>query len=223
MKFRHEWKHEISKLDCFELRSRLSAVAYPDKNGKNGCYSVRSLYFDDLRDTALLEKINGVSRREKFRIRCYNMDFSYICLEKKSKIDKLCHKESYQITAEEVQAILDGEIQWMAQSESQILREFYCKIRTKGLRAKTVVDYKREAYVFPAGNVRVTMDSDIRTGIWSTDFLNPDCVTIPTAGSTVILEVKWDEFLPDIIKDAVQLSGRRTSAFSKYAACRIYD
>lgn len=223
MKFRHEWKHEITQCDCFELRSRLSAVAYPDSNGKDGCYHVRSLYFDDLKDTALLEKINGVNRREKFRIRYYDMDTSYICLEKKSKTDKLCHKDSCQLSLKEVQSILEGNIEWMSESENSLVKEFYCKIRTKGLKPKTIVDYSREAYVFPAGNVRVTMDSNIRTGIWSTDFLNPDCVTVPAASSAVILEVKWDEFLPDIIRDAVQLNGRRTSAFSKYAACRIYD
>lgn len=223
MKFRHEWKHEITVGDCFELCARLSAVAYHDSNGDNGCYSVRSLYFDDLRDTALLEKINGVSRREKFRIRYYNMDTSYICLEKKSKVDKLCHKESQQISKEETESLLAGDTEWMSKSDSPLLREFYCKLGTKGLRPKTVVDYLREAYVFPAGNVRVTMDSNIRTGIWSIDFLNPDCVTVPAGNNTIILEVKWDEFLPDIIRDAVQLNGRRASAFSKYAACRIYD
>lgn len=223
MNYRHEWKHEISRGDCFELRSRLSAVAYPDKNGDNGRYRVRSLYFDDIRDTALMEKINGVSRREKYRIRYYNFDTSYISLEKKSKIDKLCCKESQRLSSDEVFAILSGDIQWMCQRDSDLLKEFYFKIRTKGLRPKTIVDYSRQAYVFPAGNVRVTIDSDIRTGIWSTDFLNPNCATVPAAGSAVILEVKWDGFLPDIIKDAVQLKGRRASAFSKYAACRIYD
>ena len=69
----------------------------------------------------------------------------------------------------------------------------------------------------------MTLDYDIRTGLGCTDFLNPDCVTIPAGDSPVILEVKWDAFLPDIIRDAVQLSGRRSAAFSKYAVCRIYD
>lgn len=94
MKFRHEWKHEINKGDYYELRARLSSIAYPDKNGINGRCIVRSLYFDDLNDTALMEKINGVSKREKFRIRYYDYDKSFIHLEKKAKIDKLCCKTS---------------------------------------------------------------------------------------------------------------------------------
>lgn len=94
-------------------------------------------------------------------------------------------------------------------------------MKIQGLRPKTIVDYTREPFFFPAGNVRVTLDYDIRTGLNCTDFLNTDCVTLP-ASNAIILEVKWDEFLPDIIRDLVQLDGRRTGAFSKYAACRNY-
>ena len=86
----------------------------------------------------------------------------------------------------------------------------------------TIVDYTREPFVFAPGNVRVTLDYNIRTGLKCTDFLNPDCVTVPAGDAPIILEVKWDEFLPNIIRDAVQLDGRRSAAFSKYAACRIY-
>lgn len=223
MNLRHEWKHEINRADYFELQKRLSIIAYPDTHGTNGKYKVRSLYFDDLKDTALMEKINGVSRREKFRIRYYDYDLSYISLERKSKIDKLCGKVSEPLTEEQTKKILDGNICWMNNSEKPLIRELYHKIINNGLRPKTIVDYTREAFTFPAGNVRVTLDYDIRTGLGSTDFLNPACVTIPAGNSAVILEVKWDGFLPDIIRDAVQLKGRRVSAFSKYAACRIYD
>lgn len=223
MNFRHEWKHEINKADYFELCARLSAVAYPDKNGINGRYNVHSLYFDDLSDTALMEKINGVSRREKFRIRYYDFNTSVINLEKKSKLDKLCVKDSEQLSEVQVKNILRGDINWMIKSEKPLIREFYLKIKNKGLRPKTIVDYTRDAFTFPAGNVRVTLDYNIRTGLGSTDFLNQNGVTIPAGNPVVILEVKWDDFLPDIIRDAVQLKGRRVSAFSKYAACRIYD
>lgn len=93
---------------------------------------------------------------------------------------------------------------------------------TEGLRPKTIVDYMREPFTYGPGNVRVTLDYDIRTGLSCVDFLNPDCPTIPAGDDKIILEVKWDEFLPDIIRDAVQLDNRRVGAFSKYAACRIY-
>lgn len=223
MKYRHEWKHEISYMDMLTLRSRLSAVAKRDAHTIDGKYFIRSLYFDNAADKALREKIDGVNKREKFRIRFYNHDTSVIHLEKKSKINGLGVKESAPLTAQQAQAIVDGNYEWMIKSEEPLINELYTKIMTQGLRPKTIVDYIREPFVFTAGNVRVTLDYNIRTGLRCTDFLNPDCVTIPVGNAPIILEVKWDEYLPDIIKDIVQIPSCRSGAFSKYATCRIYD
>ena len=223
MKYRHEWKHEISYLDMMTLRSRLSAVAKRDKHTIDGKYFIRSLYFDNASDKALKEKIDGVNKREKFRIRFYNHDTSVIHLEKKSKINGLGIKESAPLTPQQAQAIVDGNYEWMLKSNEPLINELYTKMMTQGLRPKTIVDYTREPFVFTAGNVRVTLDYNIRTGLRCTDFLNPDCVTIPAGNAPIILEVKWDEYLPDIIRDIVQIPSCRSGAFSKYATCRIYD
>lgn len=222
MDFRHEWKHEINVSDTMILRQRLRAVTKTDPHAINGRYLVRSLYFDDPADTALREKIDGVNRREKFRIRYYNGDTSWIRLEKKSKLNGLCSKESVPLTLPEAQSIASGDLAWMMDSGKPLVQELYAKMRIRGLQPKTIVDYTREAFLYAPGNVRITLDDDIRTGLSSTDFLNPDCVTIPAGNAPMILEVKWDEFLPDIIQDIIQLEGRHAAAFSKYAACRIY-
>lgn len=222
MKFRHEWKHEIHVSDMITLRQRLRAVADMDVHAVNGRYEIRSLYFDNLSDKVLREKLDGVNAREKFRIRFYNGDTSLIHLEKKSKLNGLCSKESTTLTKEEAQAIVEGRCNWMMDSNRELVRELYLKMRFQGLMPRTIVDYTREPFVYAPGNVRVTLDYDIRTGMQCTDFLNPDCVMVPAGDAQIILEVKWDDFLPSIIRDAVQLEGRRTSAFSKYAACRIY-
>ena len=95
-------------------------------------------------------------------------------------------------------------------------------MHSQGLRPKTIVDYVRTPFVYAPGNVRVTIDEDIRTGLRRTDFLNPDCPMIPAGDSVIILEVKWDEFLPDIIRKAVAVSNVRAAAFSKYHMSRIY-
>ena len=221
MDFRHEVKHEINLLDMLQIRQRLKAVAYPDPHAIKGRYLIRSLYFDNLYDKALMEKVNGLSRREKFRIRFYNGDTSVIHLEKKSKIDHLGNKQSAPLTKEEAQAIVDGDIEWMLDSEYPVVKELYTKMKIQGLAPKTIVDYTREPFIYPAGNVRVTLDYNIRSGMYCTDFLNPDCVTMPVS-EAIILEVKWDGFLPDIIRDAVSLHDRREGAFSKYEACRMY-
>ena len=222
MKYRHEWKHEISYGDMLVLRRRLSAIMKTDTHAVNGKYLIRSLYFDNASDKALREKIDGVNVREKFRIRYYNKDTSLIHLEKKSKINGLCLKESTTLSAEQAQAIANGDYAWMPDSGVHLIQELYSKMMSQGLRPKTIVDYLREPFVFAPGNVRVTLDYDIRTGLGCTDFLNPECVTVPAGNATIILEVKWDDFLPDIIRDAVSLESRRAGAFSKYATCRIY-
>ena len=221
MDFRHEWKHEISYMDMLSLRQRLRAVAQPDVHAANGKYRIRSLYFDTPSDKTLREKLNGVSRREKFRIRYYNGDTSIIHLEKKSKVGGLGNKQSAALSAVEANAILQGELGWMMGSGRPLVQELYSKMTTQLLRPRTIVDYTREPYVYPPGNVRVTLDYDIRTGLGCTDFLKP-CVTIPAGDAPIILEVKWDAFLPSVIRDAVRLEGRRACAFSKYAQCRIY-
>lgn len=222
MKFRHEWKHEINAADRLVLLARLGAVMQRDPHAANGTYRVRSLYFDNLQDKALREKLDGVNAREKFRIRCYNGDTSWIVLEKKSKLGALCAKESCRLTAEEAQRIVRGEIGWLAAADRPLCVELYAKMRGQGLRPRTIVDYTRAPFVYAPGNVRVTLDYDIRTGGLRTDFLAPQTLTLPAGDAPMILEVKWDEFLPDIIRDAVTLPGRRVTAFSKYQQCRIY-
>lgn len=222
MNFRHEWKHEINQTDLYILRQRLSVVAEWDAHAADGRYEVRSLYFDTPRDKVLREKLDGVNPREKFRIRCYNGGTSRISLEKKSKYNGLCAKESAELKKEEAQAIIRGDYEWMYQDGRALVRELYRKMTTQGLRPKTIVDYTREAFVYAPGNVRVTLDYNIRTGLFCTRFLDSSSITIPAGNAPIILEVKWDEYLPDIIRDALQLRGRRTSSYSKYAACRIY-
>ena len=222
MTYRHEWKHIISLSDMIVLQGRLPAIMQPDIHASDGKYEIRSLYFDNLSDKALREKLDGVNRREKFRIRYYNGDTSLIHLEKKSKFSGLGTKVNAELTKEEAQAIADGDCSWMRASRNPLVTELYSKMLSQQLRPKTIVDYTREPYTFPAGNVRVTIDYNIRTGLRCTDFLNPECPTIPAGDAPIILEIKWDAYLPDIVRDAIQLGGRNACAFSKYAACRAY-
>ena len=222
LKFRHELKHVITPQDRLILRQRLSAVAHTDPHAENGVYRIRSLYFDNLYDKAFTEKVEGLSRREKFRIRYYNCDTGFIHLEKKSKIVNLCNKQSAGLSADETDKIIKGDLDWMMGSDRPLVRELYTKMLGQGLMPKTIVEYEREPYIYGPGNVRVTIDYDIRTGIRSTDFLNPDCPMVTAGDPVIILEVKWDEYLPDIIRDMVRLNNRQTQGFSKYAACRVY-
>lgn len=223
MQFRHEVKHEISRLDIPVLRQRLKAVMTPDSHAEDGRYQIRSLYFDNPDDKALREKLDGVNNREKYRLRLYNHDPSVIHLERKSKRSELGHKNTAVLTPAQARQIAEGDIHWMSESADRVIIGFYSRLRNEGLAAKVIVDYTREPFVFGPGNVRVTIDYNIRTALRCTDFLNPSCVTVPVPGSPCILEVKWDNYLPDVVRDIVQLGDRHSTAYSKYAACRMYD
>ena len=224
LKFRHELKHNINFSDYLILCSRLRVVARLDDHvGDEGTYRIRSLYFDNLHDKVLREKIDGINNREKFRIRYYNDNFTYIRLEKKSKINGLCLKQSAVLSKEECEKLIEGDLDWMTSRGDPLILELYSKMKFQQLKPRVIVDYVREPYVFKAGNVRVTIDTRIQTGLVSNDLFNQELPTVDAGtDKDMILEVKYDEFLPDIIKDIVQLKGRRSSAFSKYAACRIY-
>ena len=221
MNGRHELKHYINAADCALLRARLRAVARPDENAdEGGGYIVRSLYFDNYTDKAMVEKLSGLSRREKFRLRYYNSDTSMIRLEKKSKANRLCYKESALVTAKQCAALLSGRYDILKDPDTPLLMELYTKIRYQNLRPRSIVAYHREAYVFRAGNVRVTFDSDIRTSNNVAGFLAPDLATIPAAGA-IILEIKYDGFLPDIMRDILQIGWRNQTEFSKYIVARL--
>ena len=221
MKYRHELKHDITTSDMITIRQRLRAVTEPDPHAVDGKYLIRSLYFDTPTDKALLEKQSGVSRRAKFRIRYYNGDKSVIHLEKKCKLGGLGCKISASLTEEEAQSIVDGDIGWMKSSDNELIKELHTKMVGERLRPRTIVDYTREPFIYRPGNVRVTLDYNIRTGLGCTDFLNTECITVPAAFGICIMEVKWDEYLPEIIRDIVQLKSARTGSFSKYEDCRL--
>jgi hypothetical protein len=220
--YRHEIKFEISQGDVIAIRQRLGALARRDSHARDGSYLIRSLYFDTAEDTALREKLDGVRFREKFRIRAYNKNKSYLRLEKKTKLNGLGTKDMANLRENEVRKILDGNIWWMGNTSRELVRELYTRMKNQNLRPRVLVDYTREPFVYDPGNVRVTIDSNIRTGLSFQDFFDFECPTIPVKGDPVILEVKWDSFLPSVIRDAVQLDHREI-AYSKYASCRMFD
>lgn len=224
-KYRHELKYSIGKADYLAIRARVKAVMKRDPHtDENGLYTIRSIYFDNPDDKALREKIDGVAKREKFRIRYYNDDFSFITLEKKMKNNNLCMKLDANITEKECKAILHGDTAWMKHHENELIRELYCKMNHEQLRPRVLVSYVREPYVYEAGNVRVTFDSHIRTSLFHQSFLEQNVYDISATDNPedMILEVKFDEYLPDIISCLIQTQGVRMKAFSKYGACRRF-
>ena len=222
-RYRHELKYEITYARCLILRSCLQQVMKRDPYAKeDGTYRVFSIYFDNIYDKALREKIYGVNRREKFRIRYYNEDFSYITLEKKAKYNHLCIKYDAPLSVEECKRLLSDDTVWMRTHEHALVRELYAKMNSELLKPRILVSYRREPYIYSAGNVRVTFYYDIRTSLYRQQLLKPGAYDICAADNRMILEVKYDEFLPEILSGLLEIGAVRQQSFSKYGICRRF-
>jgi len=223
MQLRHENKYCISLVDMLSLKMSLSAVMHLDEHTIDGKYEITSLYLDTADDKALLENIAGVPNREKYRIRYYNDDINHIFLEKKCKQGELGFKEQTVMAKEDVVKILNGDYSSIATSSDPLIKEVYEKIFFENLHPSSVVKYQRIPYIYEAGNVRVTMDYDIRTTVSVEDFLDVDAPTIPVDDACNLLEVKWDQYLPDIIAQIVNLDNLSQIPYSKYVHSRMYE
>lgn len=225
LKYRHEVKYFMNESDYRLLKNQLKHLLQPDRfAGADGTYKIRSIYFDNVYDQAVVEKLGGFLKREKFRLRYYNDDPSFIRLEKKAKIGQMCNKRTVPVTKEQVEQILQLDVEWMREASDPLLREFYIKWKHNLLRPKTIVDYRREVFLYRPGNVRITVDRDVRSGRYCQRFFDMDLPTYALMDEGyVILEVKYDEYLPDIIKDCIQLNQRRYTAISKYVASRMLE
>ena len=219
---RHEIKYIISLREAELLKYRLGALLRPDPHVRaDGSYFIRSLYFDDTDYRAYHEKIAGVKERTKYRIRFYNMDDSRITLEKKSKDGDFSGKESVRISRELAEAFLTGGEE--LRDTEELAREL-ARLRQNGWKPAVLVDYVRYPFVYPTGNVRVTIDTELRTAPFKTNLFDDRALTVPVLDEgEAVLEVKYDAFLPDLVRLAVQTPDRRAGACSKYALCRRFD
>ena len=223
-KYRHEFKYEINALQAEILRNRLSDIMQTDRHsGADGIYEVRSLYFDDYSNTCYYENENGTDPREKFRIRIYNGSDEQIRLELKRKESGKTLKRSCPITRQQVEALLSGDMFPWDDAMDPLLKKFYIWSETRIGRPKIIVNYSRVPFVHPDGNVRVTLDMNICASADVQSFFRKTFQGRPIMPSGKhVLEVKFDEFLPDYIAHAVPTYTLSRITCSKYYLCRKF-
>ncbi len=223
--YRHEIKYRMNAMEAALTQQRAQSILRPDPHvDANGIYQIKSLYFDDYQDSCLEENVAGVDHRSKFRIRIYNDDPSFIHLEKKSKVNGMTRKESCKITREQCEILMEGRYPAEAYmdkgTESRLLREMQMRL----LQPKVIVQYERAPYIYEPGNVRITFDRCLCSSGEIRGFLEPAQVMRPIfpMGES-LLEVKWDELLPQILRRHLALDSLQWTGFSKYALCRQYN
>lgn len=221
-RLRHEQKYIINYQEYAYLKARLSGIMRYDPHcGDNG-YHIRSLYFDDIYNTAMGEKESGVQFRQKYRIRIYEKSADIIKLERKDKYGEFIAKESYCINPDEFYRICEGDdISFLLQSGRPMPSQMFWAIRTLLLKPAVIVDYQRDVFICNEGNVRITFDRDLQAGVDNSDIFGSVHVVNALEPGTMVLEIKYDDYLPDYIKKALQISSHRREAVSKYVYCRI--
>lgn len=219
--YRHEYKYLISRQAAELLKRRLPHIMQPDPHaGETGQYTIRSLYFDDCNATAYYEKMDGINERTKYRIRFYNYDSSAIKLERKEKLGNLTRKTAQTITKADARALEFGLAAGCPDHPEGLCEELRLACLSRALRPRVLVDYDRTPFFCPNGNVRITIDENVRTRPYIAHlFASPRAMIPVLDADQVILEVKFDDFIPSYLLDALADIPKDSLAISKFALC----
>ena len=221
---RQEYKYFVSNEEIVFLRQILPNIMSidPNSNIKNH-YKVTSLYFDNPQKDALDDKQSGVYYREKFRLRTYNSEKDLIKFECKQRANTAINKTSEVLPISISERLVNGDYSDLYDHESQFLRETYIKFISNHYKPSIIVEYDREAYFLPYGNIRITFDMNLRTYNSQLDILNLDTSGVPVfIENTQILEVKFSSELPDFLKTVLsRITGNR-HAISKFVFGQKY-
>ena len=215
---RRELKYQISADTALSLEKTLPLILRRDAHaGPEGRYRIRSLYFDDPSVSAFTEKLAGVERRTKCRLRYYGNAPEYLVFEVKEKLGDLCRKRSQRVTLSQAEAMVSG---GDFEAETPLLREFRVLRKTMRLESAVIVEYDRAPFILAASRTRVTLDLDVRAAAPSAGFLTGKGAALPVLDpGTQILEVKYDDFLPVTAALALRYAPKQRTAFSKYCMC----
>ena len=221
--YRHEYKYLLSDLEDRVIARRAASIMAPDPHaGPDGQYAIRSLYFDSIDDRCFFENEDGTDPREKFRIRIYNGSDARISLECKRKERGKTRKTACLLDREQCLALMAGQIPPVGEDQA-VLRRLVILIRTELFRPRIIVEYDRTPFVYGVGNVRVTLDRNIRASLRTESFLEPTLPTRPILPvGQQLLEVKFDALLPDFLQRSMELGTLAQTAFSKYYLCRRF-
>ena len=222
--YRHELKYLISRRDAELLKLRLPHVMQRDSHaGESGRYTIRSLYFDDFESRAYYEKVDGINERTKYRIRFYDYNPDLIKLERKEKLGSLTRKAAQTITRNDARALEYALSDRCPDTPEGLTEELRLACTGRGLRPKVLVDYDRTPFVCKAGNTRITLDENLRTRPYIPHlFASPRAMILVLDPDQVILEVKFDDFLPGYLSDALADIPKAPMAISKFALCMSF-
>ncbi len=221
-RLRHELKFPATAAQCEILRQRFSACMKYDQNGENGKYRITSLYLDDAYNSAYNDKLLGADTRKKYRIRTYNLNPDLIHFECKYKDTDMVSKRGCWISKEQYESVLrsDFTFTWDSRYAGTVLEDAGISHALAMLKPSVIVDYNREAFVNPEGNVRFTIDSGFKVGEFSNDMFSPLTQYIAVTEPVAVVELKYDDYIPSYLFDLVQGIKLEQASVSKFLLCK---
>ncbi len=218
---RLEAKYFISQADCRAMSTALDNALERDSHDKGKGYFIRSIYFDSLENRAFEEKMAGIEKRKKIRLRLYDFDSNKVKLEVKSKLNNSIFKESMWISKKHAKELQEGNYEALPGYENALARKVYAEFTHYCYSPVVVVDYVREAFLWPFNNVRITFDQGIKANSIDLNMFDRGIFMKPLLGQNLaVLEVKFDHFLPEWLKSLIRMRSCN-SAISKYCIGRL--
>jgi hypothetical protein len=220
--YRNELKFLINVHQKKVMANKLSKICQRDLfSDADGGYLVSSLYFDDYNQSAIFDKLSGIRDRKKFRVRVYNHQSSVIKLERKIKRGYVTEKSHIKISKGEYDTLVGGDASFLRHKDDVVAKDFYLYYRTKNLRPRVVVEYRREAFIYQYGDVRITFDYLLKAGAFQKDLFSNGYMISAIPHDQIILEVKYSGYFPDVIRNIIQIDNLQWQSSSKYVKCCV--
>jgi len=220
--YRNELKFFINAHQKNVMANKLSKICHWDSfSDADGGYLVSSLYFDDYNQSAILDKLSGIRDRKKYRVRIYNYQSNVIKLERKIKRENVTEKSHIQISKEEYDSLVSGDVSFLSNKGDVVAKDFFLYYRTRNFRPRVVVEYRREAFIYKYGDVRITFDNLLKAGIFQKDLFSNGYMISVIPHDQIILEVKFTGYFPDVIRNIIQINNLQWQSISKYAMCCV--
>jgi hypothetical protein len=219
---RKENKYLISLEKFYRIKRQLELFLDYDEHSTNEGYIVRSIYFDTIDNRDMFDTLYGYYDKQKIRLRIYSIHDKYVKLECKRKLGSDTHKISLSITRKEAESMINGDYEFLRNYENAEIKDIYYSLIKEGYSAKTIVEYRRVAFVYPVSNTRICFDTEVKASLTPFNFFEENAGFLPIITSDIgVLEVKYDHFLPTLIKDTISPMDELTQANSKYVQARL--
>lgn len=220
--YRNEFKFFINAHQKYMMANKLSKICHRDSfSDADGGYLISSLYFDDYNQSSFIDKLSGIRDRKKFRVRVYNYQSNVIKLERKIKRGNVIDKSHIQISKEEYDTLVSGDVSFLRHKDDVVAKDFYLYYRTKNLRPRLVVEYRREAFIYKYGDVRITFDYLLKAGVFQKDLFSNGYMISAIPHDQIILEVKYTGYFPGVIRNIIQINNLQWQSSSKYVMCYV--